>query len=127
VCDYEKGGNSTTAMGLAERPDVYTIWVAANNDLLKKVLPFVNDVLGDLKKLLGLDSNHARVTPDRLENKCVKFARPRIKKELPLLRTASEKCISNLASTGSQKGRLSSELYQYLHRLVLNTCRYRAT
>lgn len=86
MCDYEKGDDATTAMGLEEHPEMCTFWITANVDASTKVVPFVKDILGDLGKLLGLVLNEKGITPDAFEKKCVEFARCRIKEELRLLR-----------------------------------------
>jgi hypothetical protein len=96
-------------MALADHPELYTIWVATNVDVSAKLVPFVLDVLEDLRRLLGLVPNDTGVTPDSFEKRCVEFARCRIKKEVKLLRTVSKNCLSNPRNNSSQKGWLSSE------------------
>lgn len=104
VCDYMKCGDGTTAMALEERPGMYTSWVAANVDISLKAVPFVEGILRDLGKLLGQVSNETGITPDNFEKRCVEFAWCRIKKELRLLKVATEQSSRILKSTGSQKG-----------------------
>jgi hypothetical protein len=104
VCDYEKGGDTTTAMALSERPELYTFWVASNVKISKKILNFVENVLRLLKRINGLDSCAPPITSDHLVKTCVDFAQSRIKKELRLLKLRIKQCLDLLRRMNSTEG-----------------------
>ena len=41
VCDYNKGGDTVTAIGLESTPQRYVFWVGANTSPQKRIVPFV--------------------------------------------------------------------------------------
>jgi hypothetical protein len=104
VCDYEKGGDTTTALALAERPDIYTFWVATNVGASPKILPFLEDVLQNLRTTSCFAPDEKGFTPPHIEKKCLEFARSRIKKEISLLKVAAKKCSLMLRRFSSQYG-----------------------
>lgn len=85
VCDYTKGGSTTTAIGLAAQNDGYTFWLASNTKPKAKVMQFVGDVLELLKGLWNSKDQGDEDVERMLTERCVKFAAGRIKKEVALL------------------------------------------
>jgi hypothetical protein len=103
ICDFTKGGESTTAIGLEERPDCFKFWVASNQTS-GKIIEFMNTVLADLKYIITLSSDQRKSEEQLFIRKCVAFAKSRIKKESKLLWFAIEKCNERLVADGKPMG-----------------------
>jgi len=104
MCDYKKGGDTVTAIGLQSTPQGYVFWVAANTCPKNKVVPFLRSLLVKLK--------HISTAPGELERKgediakeCIRFATPRIKKYGSILRLLLIKCFKNLPKRKADEGR----------------------
>lgn len=96
ICDFEKGGDTTTAIAIEERHDTFNFWVGCNTDPTKRIIPFLISVLCTLKEL-----SHGQGEPSletQFTRECVMFAQNRIKKEGKLLKNAilkSRSCLEN--------------------------------
>lgn len=93
MCDYKKGGDTVTAIGLQKSPEGYTFWVAANTCPNQKIVPFLKQLL---KRLQIVSRNENAVTDGEEENSlakmCIHFASKRIKDYCSLLKPHLEKC-----------------------------------
>lgn len=99
MCDYKKGGDTVTAIGLQKTPQRYIFWVAANTSPNKKIIPFLK---GLLERLQIVSRNENAVPNDDEEDEedeedtlikmCIHFASKRIKDYCSLLRTLFEEC-----------------------------------
>ncbi|KAI1103870.1 hypothetical protein F4804DRAFT_352612 [Jackrogersella minutella] len=90
LCDYDKGGDTTSAIGLEENDRCFVFWVASNADTASnKIVGFLNSSLEEIHSV-----NHEEDNIDDFENnfirKCIKFAESRVKKEIRLLSRAVE-------------------------------------
>lgn len=104
LCEYDKGGDACTALGIEERDDCLVYWVAANTSPQIKIAPFLEDLLGSLVSCLkkgstGNDANkiapREHATQD-LTAKCAAYALPKIKKLCRLLRGIIADCERSL-------------------------------
>ncbi|KAH6657198.1 hypothetical protein BKA67DRAFT_532422 [Truncatella angustata] len=95
ICDYNKGGDTTTSIGLEERHDCFNFWVASNIGSTGMV-DFIADVLNDTQVILTTDQRLRSIREQRLIQKCINFARKRVKKEANLLSKVVEKCKDHL-------------------------------
>jgi hypothetical protein len=77
LCDYEKGGDTVTAIGLGETPQGYIFWVAANKCPETLIVPFLERLLSTLKETYG-NSDGQQVFED-IFRVGVQFAHARIK------------------------------------------------
>ncbi|GAB7351725.1 hypothetical protein MBLNU459_g2312t1 [Dothideomycetes sp. NU459] len=82
ICDYDKGGDTVTAIALQDTPSAYIFWIVANTDVKKRTLAFVKSLLDRLKNVSEHNKDSLR---EFIAAKCIRFARLRIKKYLKLL------------------------------------------
>lgn len=91
ICDYLKGGETTSAIGVEERDDCFNFWVASNEES-SKIVNFISIILHDVKLITTSRANMRLLKEQRFIHKCVDFAKPRIGKEAKLLSRAIDKC-----------------------------------
>jgi hypothetical protein len=92
ACDYDKGGDTVTAIGLESRPDRYVYWVAANTCPKKKIVPFLESLLTQLKTISSNLEKDCISEVNKLALHLIDFATPRIKKYWQHLRPLLGKC-----------------------------------
>lgn len=95
ICDYKKGGASTTAIAIEEADDCSRFWVSSNEGVSERTSRFLRQVLRMLQ--YHVETNGVQgFTEEELGRKCVAFARDRVRNAAVRLRNISEKCISHL-------------------------------
>ncbi|KAL1892456.1 hypothetical protein Sste5346_006966 [Sporothrix stenoceras] len=100
LCEYDKGGDACTALGIEDREDCLIYWVAANANPQKKIEPFLVNLLGDLAAVIreggGTDTStgtaRLQTATEEVTAKCAAFALPKIKKICTLLRIRISDC-----------------------------------
>lgn len=100
LCDYNKGGDTTTAFAVESREDCYVFWVASNEGAKNKVTRFLGDILERVRNATGLPDQR-----DAIEKALVvttQFANARIKKEARMLRNMAVQCRSFLEKMENQ-------------------------
>ena len=103
-CDYEKGGDTVTALAIESRPQGPIFWLASNAKSGSKVKGFLTEVLNDLGQISSLnDVDQVRPTV-KLVNKAITFGTRRIKKYCSLLKPLLLRASKVLALRGSAKG-----------------------
>jgi hypothetical protein len=103
VCDYDKGGDTVTAIGVEETPQGYVFWVSANTCPEKKAVGFLRSILCTLKSIAA-DQSEDDTRMNDLAKECIRFAAPRIKKYLTLIRKYNRRCKPHLQGTQSVDG-----------------------
>jgi hypothetical protein len=126
ICDYKKGGGTTTAMALSDCPEKQIFWVASNEDASIKIAPFLEEFLGELESLSKIDANRQNLEQRRLERRCIEFASARVKEEFKLLNSVSNECIEFLKKLALSEGRFDDSS-SYPHDGTLIQCRFRAS
>ena len=101
VCDYEKGGTTVTAIALETRPSCVVFWVAANENVKDKVVPFLTKILKGLKGFANGEESTATVE-ERIFRSAVKFGTPRIKAYWRMMQGPLEKCLECLELENEQ-------------------------
>ncbi|KAK1998018.1 hypothetical protein LX36DRAFT_749342 [Colletotrichum falcatum] len=91
LCDYQKGGDSTTAMAVEEREDCYVFWVSSNEGPGEEVTRHLGDVLCHVQRFVNRSEDRA-ASEGALMAICTTFASPRITQLTRILRNASIKC-----------------------------------
>ncbi|RKL41739.1 hypothetical protein BFJ72_g5079 [Fusarium proliferatum] len=92
ICDYRKGGDTTTSIALESQTNEVILWVAANFTPHNNVILFLDDILQQLQRdPKGTEEERERLRK-KLTKKCVDFAAPRLKKECKLLLRATRYC-----------------------------------
>ncbi|KAJ4255478.1 hypothetical protein NW762_009473 [Fusarium torreyae] len=92
VCDYRKGGDTTTSIALESRQGGVVFWIAANLTPNDDVLAFLSEILGDLRRGLNATEIDREALKDSLTRRSVQFAAPRLRKECGLLVRAARSC-----------------------------------
>ncbi|KAI0010792.1 hypothetical protein F4779DRAFT_576130 [Xylariaceae sp. FL0662B] len=92
LCDYEKGGQTTCSIGIEDRPECFNFWVASNKiSVVEKMIAFLEPTLKNVKRTIGLGGEKREDGEKKLIHMCIQFAKSRVKKEMKLLITATEK------------------------------------
>jgi hypothetical protein len=92
VCDYAKGGPSTTAIAVENCQDCIKFWVASNEGPSAKVISFLDSVLSLLRRMPGLTASESRDKEVELLSACTTFASMRLKKLCKALSTTAARC-----------------------------------
>jgi len=96
VCDYEKGGPTSTAIAVEERSDKYVFWYATNKSgVSSKVSTFLKSILAELKRIAMAAAPDAYSNGGELARMCTEFARNRAKEEATLLRKHSQDLVKS--------------------------------
>ncbi|KAM5342374.1 hypothetical protein ACJ41O_013340 [Fusarium nematophilum] len=96
ICDYKKGGDTTTSIAVEDQPDCFKFWVAANVAPDPKVIAFLNSILDSLRDAGTLDGGQRQTLKDTLTRESIRFAIPRLKKECKMLSRAAKKAKASL-------------------------------
>ncbi|RMJ19798.1 hypothetical protein CDV36_000455 [Fusarium kuroshium] len=122
VCDYKKGGDTTTSIAVENRPDCFMFWVAGNVTPSPKVVEFLNGVLSHLQGAEAGDNIQKHRLEVRLTEDTIQFGTSRLKKECKLLCNAAKKCQGYLSTgiSGTSVNDLES-LKNWLIQFEFNT------
>jgi hypothetical protein len=110
VCDFKKGGDSCTAIGLEDCQAGYCFWVASNKES-DETIPFLNKALGVLRGANSLPTSDLAATESALTQLCTKFATSRIKLEHKSFQREATKCISRLGKRTPGTGKHGISMY----------------
>jgi hypothetical protein len=94
MCDFEKGGNSVTAIAMEKLPSGPRYWMAANG-YLTKIERFLKETLEMLDKQSMSTTDESQLE-QRLFQKFVKYQRSRIKEYWKLLQPCIEKELNKI-------------------------------
>lgn len=109
VCDYQKGGDTVTAIAVEYTPQGFIFWIAANRNPRGKVESFLSEMLEMLKCTDQL------LRADVIASKCIIFAEPRIK----AYRRFFEKTVNNVYKTLRKSGNIDGRQPCWSLRKVL--------
>ena len=104
ICDYEKGGDTVTAMALEARPSGVTYWVSSNTMPSPKAISFLRRILGILKSLAFSHAEHRNIEEDRIIQRCISFNRQRLKAYRKFLQKFLPRCLESLKSSEELEG-----------------------
>lgn len=127
LCDYEKGGKTTTAIAVQENDEGFIFWVAFNCiDPNNKVTSFLRNVLVEVKRVIHTPSDQRILLEDRFIRSCIEFARSRIHKEIKMLRRSIQDCERRLDLENNSKGWFFDNLRKVVDSftILLKTTRY---
>ncbi|KAK7187453.1 uncharacterized protein CC84DRAFT_1170362 [Paraphaeosphaeria sporulosa] len=108
MCDYDKGGDTVTAIGLESRPHGNVFWVASNTNPSAKIIPFLNTLLVQLR---NVSIEAPMIAPEEVQDlatMCITFATPRIKKYKSHLRPLLRRCLKQLDKKDKDSGEMHS-------------------
>lgn len=96
MCDYDKGGETVSALALQDTPQKHIFWVASNTGSKMKVVEFLNSLF---TKVLHMEAapNIPQLVAE-VASQCISFATPRIKKYRSHLKPLLRRCISHLGA-----------------------------
>jgi len=103
VCDFDKGGDTITAIAAASGPLTY--FVASNNNSVEDVVPFLHSLLAQLKELYDFDPQRLSEAESSILEYCVNFSEKRMKKYWRLLRESLAKCRKELLEASVAHGK----------------------
>ncbi|KAH7021755.1 hypothetical protein B0J12DRAFT_687231 [Macrophomina phaseolina] len=103
TCDYEKGGDTVTAIALERTPQGPIYWISANKNLGQKVIQFLEKTLKKLQDVAQTPGKDASEEAQLLSKDFVFFARSRIKKYWSCLARCLQNCFNILSSQESDK------------------------
>jgi hypothetical protein len=95
ACDYDKGGDTVTSIGLEQIPEANVFWVASNKSPADKIAPFLERLLG---QLTGGWTDETILEGD-IRQTCIEFATPRIKTYRRLIERVMEVVRCKLTSS----------------------------
>ena len=83
ICAYQKGPLYVTAAALEKTPEGVTVWLAANGEIDRDVIGFLQSVLSDIQKIAELVDRKSRQSAgeqmrERLTSNIIAFNAPRI-------------------------------------------------
>ncbi|KAI8295541.1 hypothetical protein K4K56_011359 [Colletotrichum sp. SAR 10_98] len=99
LCDYQKGGDSTTSIGAEDRDDTCVLWVSSNEGPRDNVIDFIITVLEDLRRVV-LGGEEQNVVAEDLLLRTIRFVIPRLRKERSILRRTSRSCAEIVKDNG---------------------------
>jgi hypothetical protein len=103
VCDFKKGGNSCTAIGLENCRTRYQFWVASNRET-EKIVSFLNIALNILRGASNPPTPDLAATVSAFIQLCADFATSRIGEEHRSVQREAVNCISKLTEKTSETG-----------------------
>ncbi|KAK8240125.1 hypothetical protein HDK90DRAFT_523243 [Phyllosticta capitalensis] len=114
-CDYEKGGDTVTAVALESRPQGPRYWISANKGPGEKVKHFVEGLLQVLGELARNPDDITERDLYSVARDCISFGHHRIKDYWSLLRPQRRRCLRTLSNTDSHR-----KLQRWLERIPFN-------
>lgn len=88
LCDYDKGGDSTSSIGVERTPEGPKYWLAAHSDIKRKGFKHLKKVLGKLNELTTLPLDKQRPVCDRLLKDSIEFSERKFNNYEKSLKTA---------------------------------------
>lgn len=102
MCDFDKGGETVTALGLQSTPQGHIFWVASNAGSKPKTIDFLRSLL---TKVMHMSANATTMEcTEEVASQCIAFATPRIKKYRNHLKPLLRKCNAYLTGTHRMVG-----------------------
>lgn len=92
LCDYKKGGPSTTSIAVEDRHDCNLFWVASNEEPPGSVLEFLKSVIDAVRGFPSLPEERQTEVEQDLEVRSVIFAAKRIKNHAQSLVSSARTC-----------------------------------
>lgn len=96
ICDYDKGGPSTSTVAVEERVDCCVVWISSNEGAGPSVVSFLESVLSHLRNISSSSEETKLEQEAALAKKCSSFASKRIWKEWKFLTRLAKKCLGFL-------------------------------
>jgi hypothetical protein len=104
ICDSEKGGDTTTAIGAEQTPEGLVLWIASNRCSslhAQRVKNYLDDIL---LRLRHLQKDRENDVEQYIVSKSAKFCSQRLTDYRKLLETPLNECIKHLEGQSSAHG-----------------------
>lgn len=92
LCDFTKGGHSTTSLAVEDRHDCNVFWIASNDGPSETVLMFLTSVIEAVKASQSVSEKERPEIQESLTHECIDFAAKRIINQSHGLASAIKKC-----------------------------------
>lgn len=92
VCDFDKGGRSTSAIAVEEDVNCYRFWLASNEGADDRVAEFLASVLEKLRHIVGLPLDEREGHEAEFAERCANFSSLRLRKETRILENTARRC-----------------------------------
>lgn len=105
LCDYKKGGPSSTAVAVEDCENSNVFWLASNEGPSEEIRTFLRSILMKAKASCTMPNDQKHRTEIDLISQCVELASSRIKKLAHGLSSSAKKCQEYLtANMADQRG-----------------------
>lgn len=112
LCDYEKGGDTATAIALEETPQGVVYWFASNKNAPEKsqdvTKMFLQHILGRLQQSGATKSVSTEDIETEMFTKCVKFSSKRISEYVKILRSKLDFLLADIDIFEQDQGTVRS-------------------
>ncbi|KAI1032818.1 hypothetical protein LB504_006276 [Fusarium proliferatum] len=99
ICDYQKGGKTTTSMALEFLDNgVVVFWIASNVSPNNRVIAFLSTVLETLRREPSSTDTERETLTAMLTARYIEFAAPRLRKERAILHRSMRFCETYLTT-----------------------------
>lgn len=92
LCDFTKGGSSTTSLAVQDRHDCNVFWIASNKGPSEPVLKFLESVIGAVKESRHASEREKTETEENLTHRCIVFAAQRVRNQARGLSSTVKRC-----------------------------------
>lgn len=98
LCDYMKGGPSSTAVAVEDRANCNVFWISSNEEPSEDTRKFLEFVITTVKNSHALTESQKTQAENSLARKCVEFASMRVRKQARGLSSSARLCRQYLAT-----------------------------
>ncbi|KAI0503146.1 hypothetical protein F5B22DRAFT_562790 [Xylaria bambusicola] len=99
LVDHDKGGPTTSAIGLEDAPQRFNFWIASNEPKQSlKSAAFLTSFLRDVRAVADEPIGKRASLQEKVTHRCIDFAKQRVKKEAKMLAKDVSKCTRYLTS-----------------------------
>ncbi|TGJ79301.1 hypothetical protein E0Z10_g9464 [Xylaria hypoxylon] len=121
LCDHDKGGSTTSAVGLENAPERFNFWIASNDPKQSaKSAPFLASILQETRIIADSPAGKKTSLQEKLVRRSIEFAKHRVKKEAKLLIRDISKCMRFF--TGPEDTELSNWMGNFREKEPLELC-----
>ncbi|KAI0012585.1 hypothetical protein F4779DRAFT_567224 [Xylariaceae sp. FL0662B] len=123
LCDYDKGGETTSSIGLEENDRCLIFWVASNTARKRgKAVEFLKSTIAEINRIIMFENEQKDHMERKFINTCIDFSEKRVKKEINLLSRAIKNLKSAELNTESQIATWISQFTPGDGRSIADVC-----
>ncbi|RVD88928.1 uncharacterized protein DFL_003092 [Arthrobotrys flagrans] len=95
VCDYERGGDTVTAIAIEDGPQL-KYWIAGNTNKGPKFEPHISKILNNLEKVFGASDEDISALRSQISDRVIDFCSARLKSYRSQLHSMAQACLKEL-------------------------------